>query len=289
MEAIYEDRILRRKNHHCYRKEAYVMKKGNKKRVVSLILCGALLAGFVLSPADASAAGTKKTITGTGKLQAETGGTKTAKINVANPGDPEQLETATIPINAQTKGAEIVYSIDVTYGEMKFDYSYGKTWDPEHHVYTGGTFGWNPENLDGDTNNKITITNNSNFPVKASLTVDNDALKTAFNNETPSPSNAVRGCFSEDNDALVNNIAALNAGTYTASSTASATLEMDASSLTAGDVYYRKGNTDSTPVTKTWYFALCGKPDKEITSSTEVGSVTVTITPENGVTQHTKS
>ena len=265
------------------------MKNRKTKRIAALLLCGALISGTVLFPTSARAADPQSpsketTIKGTGKIQVQSEGFKTAKVN----GDSGALNSAIIPIKAETAGAEIVYDILVEYGDMKFKYSYGRTWNPELHKYSGGNAGWDPENLNG-TNNIITVTNNSNFPMKASFSADSAALATAFNNADPSPSNPVKGCFADDNDAFKNNIAKLNDGSYPGDTTTSFTLEMDVGSLTSGDTYYQKGNVAGTPVSKSVYFALCGRPDKEVEANSEVGSITVTIAPESGVTEKTKT
>lgn len=257
------------------------MKKRNTSKIASLVLCGALMAGFVLSPATASAA--DKTITGTGKLQAGAGGTKTATVD-AGVGEMDQ-QPVTIPIKAQTLGAEIVYKLVVSYGAMEFKFSYGKTWDPSTHTYAPGNAGWDSTKLDG-VNNKITITNHSNFPITATYSVDD--LTSAFHESTPGASSPVRGCFADANSSFEGaaNIAKLNDGTHTASSTASWTLEMDTSALSTGDTYYQYG---SNGITKDMFFALCGKPDKVIETAAEVGNINITLAPATGVVERTKS
>ena len=263
------------------------MKKRNKMKLASLVLCGALLAGFVLNPASGSAA---ETVQGTGKVSADT-------ATVDNPdAETNGLSAVEVPINASTNGSEIIYNINVTYGAMTFSYCYGRTWDPSTHTYSTGTVGWDPADLDGD-NNKITVTNNSNYPVKATFSVaDPNALRDAFNDTSAIvPNNCVRGNFSTNNTTFVssggnvtNQVAEGNVGYQPAS----ISLEMDAKNLTTGMAYYRKTPgiaKDATDQqnTKSMYFALAGVPDKSINSSTEVGSIKVTIAPETGVSIQT--
>ena len=255
------------------------MRKQNRKKLVSLSLCCAVVAGMVLSPVGALAA--PKTIEGTGKKQGTT-----ATVD----GD-SGLETAEIPINASTKGADIIYKITVDSGAMTFSYTYGKTWNPDTHTYADGTVGWDPADLNG-TNNIISVTNYSNFPVKAAFAVDDkDAIAAAFNN-TPTATNAVKGYFSTSNSDFINNSGEVTNIVKTGSGGSernSMTLEMNASNLTSGDVYYRKDSTvaktDTTACEGDMFFALAGVPDKNIETSTAVGNIIVTITPEVDTTR----
>ena len=254
------------------------MKKQNRKKLVSVSLCCAVMAGMVLSPVGAIAA--TKTIEGTGKRLGNT-----ATVD----GDTAELEKVEIPINASTKGADIIYKITVDSGAMNFTYTYGKTWDPDTHTYADGTVGWDPADLDG-TNNKITVVNYSNYPVKASFAVDpSGAIAAAFNN-TPTATNAVRGFFSTQNSDFVSNtgVTTIVSSGVGGSQTGSMTLEMNASALTVGDKYYRKDEnvayTDSTACEGSMFFALAGVPDKNIDTSTVVGNIIVTITPETNTT-----
>lgn len=59
-----------------------------------------------------------------------------------------------------------VYSVDVDWGSMEFTYTTsGAIWDPENHLYTGGTAAWSC----AQDANKITVTNHSNTAVQVSL------------------------------------------------------------------------------------------------------------------------
>lgn len=64
--------------------------------------------------------------------------------------------------------ADIVYSVDVSWGSMEFTYNDASpgTWNPETHAYDGaGEASWT---CDADAN-KITVTNHSNTAIKATL------------------------------------------------------------------------------------------------------------------------
>ena len=259
------------------------MKKRNKMKVASLVLCGALLTGIVLTPVGAKA----ETIEGTGKAQNST-------ASVDNEGGFTAVE---VPVKASTNGSDIVYNITVTSGAMIFSYCYGQTWDVVNHVYTDGTVGWNPANLDGE-NNKITVKNDSNYPVKATFIVeDPDGLRKQFNDSTDS--NAVRGNFSDKNSAFVSGSGqSAQVTTQVSNGTtdyaeASLSLEMDARKLESGTVYYRKApgidaTADDQMNKKDMFFALAGVPKKNINSITEVGKIKVTIAPEDEVSKLTK-
>lgn len=246
------------------------MKKSNKRKVAALALCGALLAGITLSPASASAEEQSKTAKG--RLQAQQGSLYTATVN----NDSGAIEDISIPIKASTAGSEIEYKVTVEYGAMVFKYSYGRTWDTANHKYTGGVAGWDPTCINGE-NNHLTITNHSNFPLKTTVTTDDTAIAAAFNQE----SGSVRGCLSEDNDTLLNNISKLNDGSISVGGTQIFTLEMDKSKLSTGDIHYKKGND---PNFKKLYFAFCGTPDKNLDPDTNAGAIKISLVPAEGVT-----
>ena len=63
--------------------------------------------------------------------------------------------------------SENVYSVDITWDDLTFTYDLG-TWDPETHTYIEP--GW--EN--GITSKTVTISNDSNAPVLAFVSVAND-------------------------------------------------------------------------------------------------------------------
>lgn len=73
-----------------------------------------------------------------------------------------------------TTPAGATYSVDITWGNMNFIYRAGATsWDDEAHVYTEETDGaWEPETE--NVSNKITVKNNSNVGILATVSYAND-------------------------------------------------------------------------------------------------------------------
>ncbi len=262
-----------------------MMKKHFKKMFAVMIA-----AGMLFSSAQTVSAGSD-TINGAGTTKLQTNSTLYDGQDdvTALPVAPTQLDVQAMV----TGGPEIVYSIDISWGNMQFEYSYGKTWNPSTHTYsnTGNpTVGWTAASVDG-VNNKITITNNSNFPVTAdfSYTANGTAL-----NAHPSDPGSVVGIFSYSSPFSA---AALSGGKGSSVLTASyfnpsqMVLEMDTTALSAGDVYYYK--TTNPPLaadtTDDIYFALSGRPDVNGPSSyTSVGTINITIAPATGTTRRTK-
>lgn len=220
-------------------------------------------------------------IEGTGSVIQESG-----KSNGATDGE---LAPASIDVLVSTEGgSDIIYNVKITYGAMKFIYDYGSVWDPKTHRYTAGSSGkqsggWVTSGVNG-TNNKITITNNSNFPMQA------DFAYTAVNEgdgklNSSTTTGSVIGIFTEDNDVLKNEdllAQGLNGSNNVSNmQTLQLVLEMDITNLKPGDSYYKYGDG---PTEDDVYFALSGKPDKGLTlNSTKVGTIGITITPCQGV------
>lgn len=251
-----------------------------KKKLLSAMLAFVFVGTCVLSAEITAHAGTA-TYRDYGSYAA---GTATQD---AVDSDPE-ANTASIDVQAQTTGGgDIVYSVKIDWGAMKFEYDYGSTWDPETHTYISGSTssqngGWNTTTYVNGTNNKITITNDSNFPVNADFSYTNT---TAFNAEQTSTS--VAGMFDISNDDLKDAVDANNTNTLGLTAPTLA-LNTEKSGLRRGDVYYYQ-NTDDGINTKDIYFSLIGKPDRGITLTAmqSVGSIKVRITPATATTQAT--
>nr|WP_292167465.1 hypothetical protein [Butyrivibrio sp.] len=212
-------------------------------------------------------------IEGTGSVVQESG-----KWNGATDGEP--LSPASIDVLVTTEGgSDIIYNVKITYGAMKFIYDYGSVWNPATHSYTAGSSGkqsggWVTSGVNG-TNNKITLTNNSNFPVQADFayTADGEPLNSS------ATTGSVTGIFTDTNSALTEAVLAegLNGSNVSNMQTHQLFLEMDISNLNLGDSYYKYGDGQSEG---TVYFALSGKPDKGLTlNSDKVGTIGITITP----------
>ena len=254
-----------------------------KKKLLSAMLTLALAGVGVLSAETLAVAGTG-TYTDNGTYAA---GTAT-QDKLAD--DPEANST-NIDVQAQTTGGgDIVYSVKIDWGAMKFEYDYGSVWDPVTHKYISGSTGnqdggWNTTTYLDGTNNKITITNDSNFPVNADF---------AYSNTDPAVFNAaetntsVAGMFDISNSDLKDAVDANTANTLGLVAPTLA-LNTDTSALTAGDVYYYQGTNDSK-YSDSIYFSLIGKPDRgiKLTTMQTVGTIKVTITPATATTQATK-
>lgn len=185
----------------------------------------------------------------------------------------------------EAAGHAIVYSITITAGAMVFNYDYGEKWDPETHTYKVGSSGdvnggWAKDDRDGE-NNKITIQNDSNYPVGANLTYAHTAGgvesgPSVFNVDTEATT-AVRGKFSLksaiDNENF--KLAEVNR-----------MITIDTSGIIATNdkhKYYtlKEGleNAEYDNVMEV-YFAYVGKPDNKPAASTgavDAGTITVTI------------
>lgn len=205
--------------------------------------------------------------------------------------------TYEIGVFAKTSGsaADILYDVEVTYGDMQFVYDYGSYWNPTTHTYTpaeGGTGrqdgGW-VQSYIGTLNDKIVINNLSNFPMTCSLSysVESTAL-----NDDPTAAGSVIGLFDEE-AANLRDYDLLSEGKYGNSErskgTYSAVLEMDHSGIDQAKIngsfyYYKDSLTGDT--SKVVYFALSGKPDRGgPTTFTKVGTITIDIAPANSCTK----
>ena len=93
------------------------------------------------------------------------------------------------PVTAtyQTTGTPAtVYSVDISWGDMKFTYTAGTSeWDPAKHEYVVAEGVWTPVSTDS---NKITVTNHSNAGIEAQFSF---AATGAFTDK-------VNGTFTKD-------------------------------------------------------------------------------------------
>ena len=219
-------------------------------------------------------------IEGTGSV-VQSGGKKNGATDKA-------LDPASIDVFVTTSGgSDIIYNVRIDYGSMTFVYDYGSVWNPNTHSYKAGpsgnqSGGWAKSGVDG-TNNKITLTNNSNFPMQA------DFAYTAVNEgdgklNSSTASGSVIGIFTETNSVLEDVLAEGYGGsTVSGMQTHQLFLEMDITNVKPGDSYYKY--SDGGLIEGNVYFALSGKPDKGLTlNSTKVGTIGITITPCQGVT-----
>ena len=256
-----------------------------KRKIISIALSLAMVAVCALTLSTTASAGTS-TYTDIGTYSA---GTATqdgvAAGTVSNEVD--------IDVQAQTTGGgDIIYSVKIDWGNMKFEYDYGYTWDPTTHSYSAGSSGsagggWNTTTYLDGTNNKITVTNDSNFPINADFTYDNTSA-TTFNADNTTAT-AVKGMFNATNSTLKGIV---DANTIDTRTITNPTLPLNTakSGLVAGDTYYYQG-TDDGVYTGNMYFSLIGKPDRGLglTTMQSVGGIKVKITPATATTAATKS
>lgn len=260
------------------------MRKKQLIKSMAIAMAGVLFASCAIS----ASASSPVTITGTG----------TTTINGANynstpDGGGLSGGPAEIDVQARaTGGSEIVYDIVVSWGAMQFEYDYGSTWDPVNHQYTAGnsgnqTGGWTVGGVNGE-NNKITVKNNSNFPMTASFSFEvGETL-----NAAQAPGSVV-GIFSTANTDFkatpssttttnLLNLGLMGTGIQQMQ-TAKLDLEMDASQLATGIYYYATDGTvrsDAAASEKNMYFALSGKPDNGVASTlASVGKISVALSP----------
>ncbi|MFQ8776529.1 MAG: hypothetical protein ACLR78_02360 [Roseburia sp.] len=162
---------------------------------------------------------------------------------------------------------------------MNFEYNYGSAWDPATHKYTSTkTEGeWKVIGCLDGTNNRIDVTNNSNYPV----TVDMSFQKEEGRFNTVTTDTSVRGVFNSDKDALATNINGSSASACGIVGTPSINL----ASADTEDKYTGTGtghadiNDGKTSVTM--YFGLWGIPDKDKAQKdgAKAGTITVSVKP----------
>lgn len=249
-----------------------------KKRLLSGLLTVALALVSVLAAGETVQAGSEQKYTDAGSLT-DQGPTQ----------DDTTGNTIGIDVQAKVTGVgDIVYSVKVEWGSMIFAYDYGSKWDPVNHKYisengSSQDGGWNKNYLDG-TNNKITVTNDSNYPVDVNFSYTNTA---AFNPSGTTVS-SVNGIFDLVNADLITKVAATPINT---SNLVAPTLSLNTvkDNLASGEKYYYQGADDGDN-SKDIYFSLIGKPDRGIDLRTlqSVGSIDVVITPATTVTMATK-
>ncbi|MBQ6134476.1 MAG: hypothetical protein IJI65_10025 [Lachnospiraceae bacterium] len=263
-----------------------------KKRLIkplALALGGAL---FMACAVNVSAAANSVTLEGKGSTTYLGPQSYLATIDGELSNNPTEIK-----VQAQVSGGpEIVYNVKISWGAMKFEYDYGRTWDPGNHIYTGNPAGgWKAEGVNGE-NNKITVKNNSNYP----MTIGFDFEEGTALNTNNTQNGSVIGIFSTTNSTFTSsNQSILTKGLNddgAGDTTATLDLEMDPSNLDNGSIYYVTDNSvtpaaAAAAIEKNMYFALAGTPDSGITTLSsygDVGSIKVTVGPFNNATQKAK-
>ena len=200
------------------------------------------------------------------------------------------LVNQTINIDIKAKvigGGGLYYDMDLSWGEMKYEYYYGRIWDPKTHSYSNSpdglsNGGWITTGHVDRMNNRINATNHSNFPMQVNFSF---ALDGTVMNESPTATGSVIGIFSDSNDELTGLLSEgysiddpSNPGQAVDKMTDTRILEMDRTNLRSGDKYYYKNYGGLHYGTE--FFALSGKPDSNRSRSyMKVGTITVTVSP----------
>jgi hypothetical protein len=218
---------------------------------------------------------------------------------IENIGDPYD-----IAVEARIIGeADTVYYVDISWGAMKFTFDFGDgTWNPATHTYIGSTSftGWAEDNtdimsagmdstpeayLDGE-NNKIVVTNHSNDGIILEFEYAHDASVT-FNDDPALTADYVEGGFYASNADAVTASEVLT-GVLTDPDYSGPTLADDGTGnpiLIPSAVGYDNTDYASADLDFAVYFAYSGTPDADrvgaISTYTQTGTITVTITPEN--------
>lgn len=187
---------------------------------------------------------------------------------------------------------ETVYKVDLAWGSMKFEYnSLNSTkWNTESHQYDKGsaTAQWTPTYLDG-VNNKVAVTNHSNYGINAGFAYKMEGTKFNYANGE----NNVIGNFFDTKEKATTAASVLK-GTYDAVGNVNdlAVANKLAGSkvaLATADAY--NDGTNNVPVgarIKDVFFAFSGTPDegkgKDLNDFKKVGVITVTVTPNGDPT-----
>lgn len=133
------------------------------------------------------------------------------------------LDSREIPVNAKyvsSSEADVVYSVDISWGSMEFTYTAGKAaWNPADHTYVTSTAAWT---YDNDAN-KITVINHSNAEVACALSYigEMDSVTGTFDNSTYSFASAANFLNNPNAEALRFNSYLTLSGTLDASITTS--------------------------------------------------------------------
>ena len=191
-------------------------------------------------------------------------------------GSPQSIDTN---VNLSNYQDDVIYSITITAGKMTFTYDYGAVWNPSTHTYTSKTGnidgGWLTSELNG-TNNKISVVNDSNYPVHIELSYEHNPEGEFANIGTE-----VKGVFGENKDCSVN---------PSEDETMSFDLNMETSKLGSNKdkyTYWVLADDSNAASKKDVYFKYDGAPDKmdesTQTSYEKAGRINITITPASNV------
>lgn len=166
-----------------------MMKKTNIIKALTAISTAAVLSAMSVPYAFADSYPTPKTeeFRNDGDYTTFAAPTDSSKGGATSRGDVNILIGDTLPENYYD--SEAVYRVTLDWTSLNF--SYGGTWDPDEHVYTGGT--WKIVNGTGETpgnTGTITVTNHSNWGISYSTKFNTaDDVTATKNNVTATLTN----------------------------------------------------------------------------------------------------
>lgn len=196
-----------------------------------------------------------------------------------------------IPVGVIIDGAQITYCVTVSFGAMQFKYSYGGTWNPATHSYTGNQPGWDDDDLTAE-NTELYVKNDSNYPTKITYEYINNTTQSSNTIvlNASQTSTSVVGYFADDIPTMKAQHSTSISNTQTIPQTKVFTLPMNTTNLSPGNIYYDTPASAGNTTEKTMYFSLLGDPDNGLTSNVqarEAGTIKVTIEPAPSAVRHT--
>ncbi len=254
---------------------------------MALAVAAAPINAFAAAPAPTEVNTVNPGKTAEEKTQKESDSTKRTKLDPTAEDDPatdgtnEAYTDTDIDVWGYTED-KIVYSVDVEWGAMTFQYE-ASTWDPDALKSEAGR-GWlvydnvNDEVLLGtddaidvqDAINRITVTNHSNAAVYAKLT---------YTGETGNGTTGTFAATDADKKTTTNTAEDFNAtfdstkGVITLQNADNSAGADGAGKATVGNVYFMPNGIESTLIT--------GDTPAGITQWTKIGKITVSLSTED--------
>lgn len=197
-----------------------------------------------------------------------------ADASEVTPGDEIGSTSSDTTVDLNHYKDEVVYSVVITTGALKFTYDYGAVWNPSTHKYELGDSkkpegGWLESDKNG-SNNKISIANNSNYPITASLTyANNGGLSNVSSVDDPITGHFYDNAKCTDNEAASKKI----------------DIDMNYDNCTTTGLKYWKipnGQTNAKKSSVDVFFAYTGTPkgiDSENKTITSAGTISIKLSP----------
>lgn len=190
--------------------------------------------------------------------------------NTVSAADLSPVSGPAITVTTENADKSKSYEVNVSWGNMQFVYDYAQPkWDTDTLQYSEATEeGWKASGFDGE-NNKVQVTNRSNAEITVGLSIE---VSNGLLNENSS-SDSVQAWFYDTNEHAQQASRQLTGLENYAFEGKITTLVLDS----AEAVYDGEGNlqTAAGERTKAAYFAFSGTPDRELTTATEVGRISL--------------